>query len=142
MVNNSIFKCSANQSSGKQTISSIIYLCILPRMTNRKIARARMWNNSCVLNQNSPLVFQISFLIFNIAQFSMTGFPCGSADKESTCNTGDLVSIPGLERFPGEGKNYPFQFSLEKGKTTHSSFLAWRIPWTVKSMESQRIGHD
>ena len=30
---------------------------------------------------------------------------------------------------------------LEKGKTTHSSILAWRIPWTVKSMGSQRAGH-
>ena len=32
------------------------------------------------------------------------GFPCGSAGKESTCNVGDLGSIPGLGRFPGEGK--------------------------------------
>ena len=31
---------------------------------------------------------------------------------------------------------------LEKGKATHSSILAWRIPWTVWSMESQRVGHD
>ena len=31
---------------------------------------------------------------------------------------------------------------LEKGKATHSSILAWRIPWTVESMGSQRIGHN
>ena len=30
----------------------------------------------------------------------------------------------------------------EKGKATHSSILAWRIPWTVESMGSQRVGHD
>ena len=30
---------------------------------------------------------------------------------------------------------------LEKGKATHSSILAWRIPWTVESMESQRVRH-
>ena len=30
---------------------------------------------------------------------------------------------------------------LEKGKATHSSFLAWRIPWT-ESMGSQRVRHD
>ena len=30
------------------------------------------------------------------------GFPCGSAGKESSCNVGDLGSIPGLERSPGE----------------------------------------
>ena len=31
---------------------------------------------------------------------------------------------------------------LEKGKATHSSIPAWRIPWTVSSMGSQRVGHD
>ena len=31
---------------------------------------------------------------------------------------------------------------LEKGTPTHSSILAWRIPWTIQSMESQRVGHD
>jgi len=32
--------------------------------------------------------------------------------------------------------------SLEKGKATHSSILAWRIPWTVSSIGLQRVGHD
>ena len=31
---------------------------------------------------------------------------------------------------------------LEKGKATHSSILAWRIPWSVQCMGSQRVGHD
>ena len=39
------------------------------------------------------------------------GFPCGLAGKESTCNEGDLGSIPGLGRSPGEGKGYPLQYS-------------------------------
>ena len=39
------------------------------------------------------------------------GFPCGSAGKESTCNVGDLGSIPGLGRAPGEGNSYPLQYS-------------------------------
>jgi len=39
-------------------------------------------------------------------------------DKESACNAGDLGSVPGLGR------------SLEKGMATHSSIIAWRIPWT------------
>ena len=43
-------------------------------------------------------------------------FPHSSASKESICNAGDLGSIPGSGRSPGEGK------------TTHSSILAWRIP--------------
>ena len=58
------------------------------------------------------------------------GLPDGSAGKESTCNVGDLGLIPGLGRSVGEGK------------TTHSSILAWRIPWTVESMGSQRVWHN
>ena len=50
---------------------------------------------------------------------SNTGFPCGSAGKESACNAGDLLSSLGQED------------PLEKGKATRSSILAWRIPWTV-----------
>ena len=38
------------------------------------------------------------------------GFPCGSAGKESSCNEGDLGSIPGLGRSHGEGKDYPLQY--------------------------------
>ena len=40
-----------------------------------------------------------------------SGFPCGSADKESAGHVGDLSSIPGLGRSPGEGKGYPLQYS-------------------------------
>ena len=43
----------------------------------------------------------------------------GSDAKESSCNAGDPGLTPGLGR------------SLEKGKATHSSIMAWRIPWTV-----------
>ena len=42
---------------------------------------------------------------------SASGFPCGSAGKESACNEGELGSIPGLERSPGEGKGHPLQCS-------------------------------
>ena len=38
-------------------------------------------------------------------------FPYGSAGKESAHNVGDLGSIPGLGRSPGEGKGYPLQYS-------------------------------
>ena len=49
---------------------------------------------------------------------------------------GDLGLIPGLGRSPGEGNG-----------STHSSILAWRIPWTeepggLQSTGSQRVGHD
>ena len=41
----------------------------------------------------------------------MMGFPGGSDGKESTCNAGDLGSIPGLGRSPGEGCGNPLQYS-------------------------------
>jgi len=77
---------------------------------------------------------------------------------------------PLLGSSPGEGKGYPFQYSwaslvaqlvknlptmretwvrsldredpLENRKATHSSTLTYRIPWTIQSMWSQRVGHD
>ena len=39
------------------------------------------------------------------------GFPGGLAGKESACNEGDLGSIPGLGRSPGEETSYPLQYS-------------------------------
>ena len=39
------------------------------------------------------------------------GFPSGSVGKESACKAGDLGSIPGLGRSPGEGKGYPLKYS-------------------------------
>ena len=82
-----------------------------------------------------------------------------TAGKESACNAGDPGLIPGLGRSAREGIGYPLPYSwaslvaqlvknplamwetwvwslvledpLEKGKTTHSSILAWRIPWTI-----------
>ena len=38
-------------------------------------------------------------------------FPGGSDGKESACNVGDLGSVPGLGRFPGEENGYPLQYS-------------------------------
>ena len=38
-------------------------------------------------------------------------FPGGSDSKESTCNAGNLGSVPGLGRSPGEGNGYPLQYS-------------------------------
>ena len=42
---------------------------------------------------------------------SILDFLCGSAGKESACSAGDLGSIPGLGRSPGDGKGYPLQYS-------------------------------
>ena len=63
------------------------------------------------------------------------GFPGGSARNESACNVEELGLVPRLGR------------SLEKGMATHSSILAWRIPWTeepggLQSMGSPRVRHN
>ena len=56
------------------------------------------------------------------------GFPDSSVGKESTCNAGDLDSIPALGRSPGEGKGYPLQYSgMENsmGCTVHGVSRSW-----------------
>ena len=66
---------------------------------------------------------------------ALLGFPGGSDGKAPACNAGDLGSIPGSGRSPGEGDGNPLQY------------LAWKIPWMeehgrLQSMGSQRVGHD
>ena len=56
------------------------------------------------------------------------GFPGGSAGKKSACNMGDLGSIPGLRRSPGEGKVYPLQYYGLKNATdciVHGVTKSW-----------------
>ena len=61
------------------------------------------------------------------------GFPCGSAIRESICNTGDLGSIPRLGRSPGEENGYPLQYSclensMDRGAwqaTVHGVAKSW-----------------
>ena len=50
------------------------------------------------------------YVLFGLSQ--NLGFPSDSTGKESTCNVGDLGSIPGLGRSPGEGNGYPLQYSV------------------------------
>ena len=95
-----------------------------------------------------------------------SGFCDSSVGKEYSCNAEDLGLISGLERSAGEGVGCPLQYSwasptaqlvknpptmwetwvwenpLEKGEASHSSMLAWKIPWTVLFMGSQKVGHD
>ena len=57
------------------------------------------------------------------ASFALLGFPGGSAGKESACSVGDLGSIPELGRFPGEGNDYPLQYSCLENSMDRG---AWR----------------
>ena len=70
-----------------------------------------------------------------IPECTNRSFPGGSDGKESAYNSGDTDSIPSWEDH------------LEKRMATHSSTLAWRIPWTegsggLQSMGLQRVGHS
>ena len=51
-----------------------------------------------------------SFKAFIALTCLESGFPSGRAGKKSACNAGDLGSVPGLGRSPGEGKGYPLQY--------------------------------
>ena len=71
---------------------------------------------------------------YSIIDEYLRRFPGDLDSKESTCNVGDLGSVPGSGRSPGEGNG------------NNSSILAWRIPWTEEpngqqSMEFQRVGY-
>ena len=63
------------------------------------------------------------------------GFPGASNGKESTCNAGDLGSIPGSVRSPGEGHGNPLQYSGLENPMTEE-------PDGLQSMGSQRDGHN
>ena len=53
------------------------------------------------------------------------------SSKEYTCNAGDMGSIPGSGRSPGEGNGNPFQYSCHGQR----SFVAYSL-WVA------RVGHD
>ena len=69
-----------------------------------------------------------------LAYQNYLGFPCGSAGKESTCNAGDLGSIPGLGRSPGGGRGNPLQYSCLENLHGQRS-LAGYSPWGRKELD-------
>ena len=85
-------------------------------MKNRKRSMWRMkWNVGCNFLLQGIFRTQGSNLhllrLLHWQPVSLPRVPCGLAGEESACNMGDLGSIPGLGRFPGEGKGYPLQYS-------------------------------
>ena len=119
-----------------------------PGISNGEWKGHRIWDQTKIWNQ-----------IYNSISSWEGVFPDSSVGKESTCHAGNPGSIPGLGRSAGEGIGYPLQYSwtslvaqlvknppamqetwywslgwedpMEKGKATHWSILAWRIPWTI-----------
>ena len=66
----------------------------------------------------------------------ISGYPWSSAGKESTCNVGDLGSIPGLGRSPGEMNGYSLQCSCLENPMDRG---AWET--TVQAFEPALISH-
>ena len=64
------------------------------------------------------------------------GFPGGSDGKTSACNVGDLGSILGSGKFPGEGNGNPLQYSCLENPMDG---VAW---CRLLSLGSQRVGHN
>ena len=73
--------------------------------------------SKCILRDDEHVFLNLAKLsegsIYIFSQFvqNQKDFPGGSAGKESACNVGDLGSIPGLGRSPGEGRVYSLQYS-------------------------------
>ena len=63
------------------------------------------------------------------SKFMLWGFPGGTDSKESTCNSGDPGSVPGLGRSPGvgNGNGYPLQYSCLEfhGERNLASYSPW-----------------
>ena len=87
--------------------------------------------------------FAISFICFSVivnlliyrSSLCIMRFPGGSGVKVSACNAGDLGSIPGLGRSPGEGNGNSLQYSCLGNSWTEE-------PVSLQSMRSQRVEHN
>ena len=89
----------------------------------------------CLLNC-CFLMFWISYLPkFFFFFFNSHGILDGSDNKESACNLGNMGSIPGSGRSPGERKGYPLQYSCLENSID-------RGDWWTNSMGLQRAGHN
>ena len=113
-------------------------LVFLPGESHGQYERQKIWHRKT----NNPRLESVSYAtgeeqraITHCSRKNEVAFPVAQSVKKSACYAGNLGSIPWLGR------------SLEKEMATHSSILAWKIPWTeelggLQSMRLQRVGHD
>ena len=89
---------------------------------------------NCWNCQGSPQQFCLNLYLEIFSLLVFLGFPGSSAGKESTCNGGDPISIPGSGRSTGEGIGYPLQYSCLENPHGHQSLKGYS-PWDHKEMD-------
>ena len=93
------------------------------------------WYCSSKLRTAAGIVVYIEFLRDRLPTPLFLGFPNSSDGKESACSAGDLGSVPGLGRSPGEGTGYPPQCSCLENSMDRG---AWRaIVYKVTNSQTQ-----
>ena len=135
-----------------------VYCSVFPHSIERQVNEFRHWVRACLFSSSLDMALISSPQRTELSAQLVRNLPAMQ---------GDSGSIPGLGISAGGGIGYPLQYSwtslvvqlvknpsvrqetwvqslgwedsLEKGKATHSSILAWRIPW---SMGSWRVRHD
>ena len=70
---------------------------------------------------------------FYTSIYGSVGFSGGSEDKESVCSTGDLGSVPGSGRYPGEGNGNPLNCSCLENSLDRGAWQA-RVHGVIKSL--------
>ena len=101
-----------------------MYMCFDYNLRNEEMTANRVCGISVPTGrENGP---RRLYLLLDLLRAEL---PAGSDGKESACSEGDLGSIPGLGRSPGEGKGLPTP-------------VFWPREFHGQSMGSQRVGHD
>ena len=93
-----------------ELLSSSIFNSFWSRMRTKSSASLKAVGKESTYNAGDSSL-KICWRRDRLPNLVFLGFPGSSAGKESTCSAGDLGSIPGLGRSPGEGKGYPLQYS-------------------------------
>ena len=120
-------------------------VCLGPRMQLRRCQYGP--DRSSLSTPSTELPFRITHRLNSFVAGSLLcsyncyfltykqGFPGGSERKEFTCHRGDLGSVPGLGRSPGEGNSHPLQYSGLENSTDRG---AWGVysPWGPKELDS------
>ena len=95
-------------------------------MVNTLFNKVKSESEKCVCHLKTEETFWPTEYFLNLVLSILC--PGGSDGKESVCNVGDLGSLLGLGRSPGEGNGNPLQYS------------SWRTPWTEEPGALQSVG--